>query len=397
MSRMSVFTLSLEGEDDPAIHAAREAAASVEMGFDFGTGSFEELKEIVRSWTVLPEIVMIDIPEGMDAVTAVAEIGAEFPEGEAEVLVFNVPNDIPVYRALKAKGVREIFPGDPTAEEVTEALNDLAKSHMTRSGIDPRKAIYVWSSCGGAGGSSLAFTIAKRVAKEGRRTLFIDLDLSTGTGSFMFNADKGGRETQGLIDALANPARIDALFLERAIDVAGKNLFYLSARRKASDPTPTSAALPVLIARAQQNFDMIVIDVPWRAAPEPDMTLVQGHSYIVTPPTPAGLLGFTTLAKELHAAPGKSPIHGVLNRSGEYKTSEFDRATFKNAGGVDIHVIPYDAASAGRMLFEQKTYLELGGKIPKAVERILKTLPNTADDDVPKRAKSGKKSGFFGR
>lgn len=395
MSRLSVFTLSLGDEDDPAIEAVRAAASALEMSHASGNGTFEELKKIVSGWTMLPEIIMLDIPEGMDALQAVAEIGAEFPEGEAEVFVYNVPNDVTSYRILKAGGIREVFPGIPEQDDVSAALKDLASSNLRRSGIDPRKAVYVWSSCGGAGGSSLAFTIARRCAKEGRRTLFIDLDLATGTAGFMFNADKGARETQGLIDALANPSRIDALFLERAIDIGGKNLFYLSARKKASDPAPVSSSLPVLIARAQQNFDMVVVDIPWRSNPEPDMALVQGHSYIVAPPTPSGLLGFTTLAKELHAAPGKSPIIGVINRSGEFKASEFDRATFKNAGGVEVLTIPYDAASAGRMLFEQRTFLEIGGKIPKATERLMKTLPNTSDDIV--LAKPAKKRGFFGR
>lgn len=380
MPRLSVVVLNLDGEDAPALSSVSAAAQSAEMSFRDVSGTFEEILADVEGWAVLPEIVVVQAPEGMDAQAAVEAVGSRFPEGEAEVILFNVPNDIRVYRALKSKGIREVFSGVPTEEEMTETLTEIAQDTIRRTGIDPRKAVYVWSACGGAGGTSLALSIAKKLSKSGRRTLFIDLDLSTGPASFMFNSEKGARETTGLIDALASPNRIDALFLERIIDMAGKNLFYLSARRRSSDPVPLAAAIPILIARAQQNFDMVVLDIPWRSLPEPDMATIQGHSYVVAPPTPAGLLGFSVLMKELQNAPGKSPVHGVINRQGEFKANDILKSTFKEGGDVEFFQIPYDPVSAGRMFFEQKTFIDLPGKVKKAVDRIIQTVPGEKED-----------------
>lgn len=404
MSRLSVAVLNLDGEDAPALTSVKAAAEAVDMSFTHVSGSLEDILVQIENWTILPEIVVLQAPEGMEAIDAIGEVGSRFPEGEAELILFNVPNDIRVYRELKLQGVREVFSGVPTEEEMAEALDLISKDNLRRTGIDPRKTVYVWSACGGAGGTSLAISFARKFAKEGRRTLFIDLDLATGPASFMFNAEKGARETSGLIDALANPSRIDALFLERAIDVADKNLFYLSARRRPSDPVPLPAALTVLIARAQQNFDMIVVDIPWRPNPEPDISTVQGHSYIVAPPTPAGLLGFSILMKDLQNAPGKSPVFGVINRVGEFKSNDIMRATFKESGDVDYFQIPYDAATAGRMFYEQRSFLELSGRIGKALERVLKTLPGEALPDTPqkgsamgrKKPEKKKKRGLFG-
>lgn len=373
---------AMSPEADPRelemIRSAQQAAEATDISFTSEVGELEELYKKVEDWTILPEILMFEVPQGADPAEILAGYGQRLPEGEAEIILFNIPNDIKVYRDLKAQGVREVFPGYPDAKEIEEVFEQIRQTNLRRSGIDPRKAVYVFSACGGAGGTGLATTIARKFAREGRRTLYIDLDLATGPGSFMFNAERGARETMGLIEALANPSRIDALFLERAIDTANYNLFYLSARRRSSDPMPDPASIPVLISRAQQNFDMVVIDVPWRPNPEPDMMAVQGHCYVVAPPSPAGLLGFSILCKEIASAPGRNPVFGVINRAGEFKGNDIERGSFKEAGDIEILTIPYDAASAGRMFFEQKTFVDMGGKIRAAAERIMKTLPGEA-------------------
>jgi pilus assembly protein CpaE len=403
MSRLSVAVLSLDPEDSPFIAEAAAAAKQSEISFVAHHGSLEDLYKIVEDWTILPEILLIQVPEGADPAIILQGYGERLPEGEADTILFDVSNDVPTYRNLKHAGVREVFTGIPEAADIEDVFEEIRQTSLRRSGIDPRKSVYVFSACGGAGGSSLATTMARKFAREGRRTLYVDLDLATGPGSFMFNAERGARETMGLMEALANPGRIDALFLERAIDVADKNLFYLSARRRSSDPDPVSESIPVLISRAQQNFDMIVIDVPWRPNPEPEMMAVQGHCYIVAPPSPAGLLGFSVLAKEIDSAPARNPIYGVINRHGEFKSNDIDKSTFKEAGDMELFTIPYDASSAGRMFFEQKTYIDMGGAIRKSVERILKSLPGEAAPAPidakgrPVKATKAKKKGLFGR
>ena len=395
--RLTVSVLNLSGETAPILEAAAAAAEQTDITFASANGTFEELLEVVGDWTVLPEILMIEIPEGADPLDTLERYAARFPEGEAETILYGVPNDIDIYRQLRQEGVREVFSGAPGREEIEEVLEEIQQQNLRRTGIDPRKAVYVFSACGGAGGTSLAMTFARKFAREGRRTLYVDLDLATGPASFMFNAERGAKETMGLMEALANPNRIDALFLERAIDIADKNLYYLSARKRASDPDPVSGSIPVLIARAQQNFDMVILDVPWRSTPEVEMMTVQGHCYIVAPPSPHGLLGFSVLAKEIESAPARNPLYGVINRKNEYKSNDIDRSAFREASTIETFPIPYDASAAGRMFFEQKTYVDMSGGIRKAVERIIKTLPGEAVDDAEttKKAKK-KKGGLFG-
>jgi pilus assembly protein CpaE len=400
MSRLSVVILNLDGENSPATKSVASAAANVDMSFEDISGTYEENLKQVEEWIVLPEIVVVQAPDDMSAEDVIQDVGSRFPEGQADIILFNVPNDIEIYRKLKSHGVREIFSGVPTEHQVETTLEEISKENIRRTGIDPRKAVYVWSACGGAGGTALAISIAKKFAKEGRRTLYLDLDLYTGPAAFMFNANAGARETSGLVDALANPGRIDAIFLERAIDIADKNLFYLSARRRNSDPVALAEAIPILISRAQQNFDMVVVDVPWRGTPQPDMGQVQGYSYVVACPNPAGLLGYSVITKELLNSPGKSPIMGVLNRMGEYRSNDIQKSTFMESGTTnDVFEIPYDAASAGRMFFEQNSYADMSGKIRKSVERIFRSLPGESSDDDKGKSitPDKKKKGLFGR
>ena len=380
MARFSAIMLNLDGPDAPAVAAFASACADVEMAFDSISGDFDDILAAIADWAVLPEVIAVQAPEDRTPDEAIAAIGDALPAGEAEVVVFNVPNDIATYRRLRDMGVREIFSGLPTRSELAEVFGSILASALRRTGIDPRKAVWVWSASGGAGGTSLATTLARMMAREGRRTLFIDLDLATGPASFMFNAEQGARETTALVEALANPNRIDALFLERAIDIAEQNLFYLSARRRANDPEPMVGAINTLLARAQQNFDMVVVDVPWRVTPQMDMATVQGHSYVVAAPNPAGLLGFSILMRDLSATPGRSPVHGVVNRVGEYRSNDIVKANFRETGTKDLFQIPYDAAACGRMFFEQKSYAETSGRIRKAVARIARTLPGRAED-----------------
>ena len=406
MSRLSVAVLKIgktplafqsatgadqktESPADPFLAEIQSAATESEISFSAHAGSLEELYAVVEDWTILPEILMIEVPEGQDPMAILQGYGERLPEGEAETILFGVPNDVGTYRSLKGQGVREVFTGTPTRDDVSLVLEDIRQTSLRRSGIDPRKATYVFSACGGAGGTSLATTMARKFARQGRRTLYIDLDLATGPASFMFNAERGARETMGLMEALANPGRIDALFLERAIDIADKNLFYLSARKRQSDPTPDPASIPVLISRAQQNFDMVVIDVPWRPMPEPEMMMVQGHCYIVAPPSAAGLLGFSVLAKEIDSAPARNPVYGVINRQGEFRSADIEKSSFREAADIETFAIPYDARSAGRMFFDQKTFIDMSGKIRKAAERIMKTLPGEASEIDAKAAKPG--------
>lgn len=397
MARLTVVAITQKTQDDPYIIELEEQCQEIGFSFKAISGSYEAALEEVAEWNLLPEVMIIECPDNMDAQEALQALGDVAPEGETETIITNVPNDIRMYRGLKSMGVAEVFADDPDISEVSPTLEAIATKEMRSVGIDPRRVVYVWSSCGGAGGTTFALSFAHHFAAEGRRTLVVDMDMFAAPVSYMYNAANGAQETSGLLDMLTNPERVDALFLERAIQKADDNLYYLSSRRRGSETGFQGEALSTIVARAQQSFDMVVVDTPWRAMPEPEWSLVNGPSYIVSLPTPQGLMGFATIVKELHLSPSKAPIIAVVNKSGEFKSNDINAKVFGEDFKGKIFPFPYDPGETGRLFFEQKTLNQMRGKARKPMKAITATLPARAQmggdkSEISKGGSSGKKN-----
>lgn len=378
MSRLSLAILSPRQPDDSALVALEHAASELGFGTQLVLGDKAEMLAQVAAWKILPEVVLIERPDGVEPEDMIRAFGDVAPEGEAETILANIPNDITIYRHLKAMGAVEVFADLPTPLEARPTLETIAMRESRAIGIDPRRVVYVWSASGGAGGTTFAHAFANRFASEGRRTLFVDMDIFAAPASFMFNANAGAQETAGLLDILVNPGRVDALFLERAIQKARENLFYLSSRRRSADTSLNASAVSAIVARAQQNFDMVVVDTPWRAQPEPDWGRVNGPSYVVAAPNPQGLLGFSTIIKELGTAATKSTVTGIVNKTGEFRGHDIPIKVFGEGFGGKIFPFPYNPTEAGRLFFDQKTLDQMGGKARRPLAPILATLPARA-------------------
>lgn len=385
MSRMSMWAITTKAKDSEFVGTLAAIAKKTKMPFSSVCDDYSNLIEKVSQWSVLPEIVVFDVPDDIDVFKALNELSAAVPEGNVNLVLTGVPNDILIYRQLKAFGVSEIFSDDISEEDLEKVIADIATRELRETEIDPRRAVYVWSASGGSGGTSVSLAMSKQFAKEGKRTLHIDLDILTAPASYLFSAKEGAIETYGLIEALMTPNRIDSVFLERSIQRVDKNLFYLSGRKKLNDDGFDTAAVSMLIARAQRNFDMIVIDTPWRNQPETDWGKVNGTSYIVANPTATSFIGFSMISKEISATPSQTPTFLILNKKGEFKSNDFSDKAF--AEGFDGEILPlqYDPAACGKMFFAQKTLIDLGGKIAKQVKIIMKTLPTT-DKPVAKKS-----------
>jgi pilus assembly protein CpaE len=113
---------------------------------------------------------------------------------------------------------------------------------------------------GGVGSTTLAISLASHLAEHHkRRTLLLDLDLHTGDCALALNI----RPTPGLREALANPLRIDNVFLERAMAVYSERFFLLSAEEPFGTDLEFSAeAIETLVGSLRTQFHYIIVDVP---------------------------------------------------------------------------------------------------------------------------------------
>src|SRR5262249_9542410 len=130
---------------------------------------------------------------------------------------------------------------------------------------DAAELICVVGSRGGVGATMVAVSLAYLSAEQGRRrTALVDLDVNCGSAELALDAEAG----HGLIEALANPDRIDSLLVASATTRLSDNLFLLASE------TPPGAAhnfppdsTELLIKSVRQEFRRVVVDVPrWDGA-----------------------------------------------------------------------------------------------------------------------------------
>jgi pilus assembly protein CpaE len=205
---------------------------------------------------------------------------AELCEPGVTVIAIGDRNDVGLYRDLVRAGVSEYIVKPVTAQLLAKALIGAAASD--EGGPISRKlgkVVAVVGSRGGVGATTLAVHLALHLAnQQSRRVMLLDLDLHTGDCALALNL----RPTPGLREALANPLRIDSVFLDRTMAIHGERLFVLSAEEPLRvDAEFTTEAVDKLVGVLRTQFHYIVADVPripalpfWQALDSADLRII---------------------------------------------------------------------------------------------------------------------------
>jgi pilus assembly protein CpaE len=212
-----------------------------------------------------PESIIVDI-SGADMPASQIQDLAELCEPGVTVIAIGAQNDVGLYRDLVRAGVSEYIVKPVTAQLLTKAL--LGASNPSEGSPISRKlgkVVAVVGSRGGVGATTLAIHLALHLAnQQSRRVMLLDLDLQTGDCALALNI----RPTPGLREALANPLRIDSVFLDRTMAIHSERLFVLSAEEPLRADAPiTPEAVDTLVGVLRTQFHYIIIDVPRISAP----------------------------------------------------------------------------------------------------------------------------------
>ena len=169
--------------------------------------------------------------------------------------------------------------------------------------------------------------------------MLLDLDLQTGDCALALNL----KPTSGLREALANPMRIDSVFLERTVVVHGERLFVLSAEESLrADARFTAEAIETLIGVLRTQFHYVIADVPRiPAAPYRQALDIADVRVIVADQTLRAVRDTVRLRDALGEREGKRRNFLVINRSGEGGPGAM---TLEEMGRVRLHpdfVIPF--------------------------------------------------------
>ena len=226
-----------------------------------------------------PESIIVDISGAEMPASQIHDL-AELCEPGVTVIAIGDRNDIGLYRDLVKAGVSEYIVKPVTAQLLAKALIG-APASDEGSPISRKlgKVVAVVGSRGGVGATTLAIHLALHLAnQQSRRVMLLDLDLQTGDCALALNL----RPTPGLREALANPLRIDSVFLDRTMALHGERLFVLSAEEPLrADAEFTAEAVETLVGVLRTQFHYIIADVPripgspyWQALDIADLRII---------------------------------------------------------------------------------------------------------------------------
>lgn len=285
-----------------------------------------------------PNILIVDI-SGIDmAASRVSEL-AEVCEPAVTVIAIGDKNDVGLYRDLMRAGIAEYIVKPLTLELLTKALTPKSDNReVMRIHHKLGKMIAIFGARGGVGATTLAVNLAWHLAhRYNRRIALVDLDLQNGDCALYLNI----KSTTGLREALANPGRIDSVFLERSMVAYGERLFVLSSEQTLGTEVEFSAEdLNTLLHALRRNFHYVVADIPRVAAAPYRLALdAADRRVLVGDRTLRSVRNIVRLRSALNDSDAAYRNLLVINRSGEGGRKEVTLDEISNHTAVRPNIV----------------------------------------------------------
>jgi pilus assembly protein CpaE len=292
-----------------------------------------------------PTTLVIDLSGAGDPLAGLAPL-AEVCDEDTHVIAVGAVNDITLYRTLIGLGLQDYLVKPVTAADFTAALQRAGRSAAADTDAAKSGRISaVVGARGGVGATSVAINLAWLLAHEHkRRVALVDLDLFFGTCGLALDLDLG----RGFREALENPARIDGLFIERAMIRESDNLFVLSGEEALDysisyDPS----AIELLTDHLRRDFQHVVVDLPrFASRTQISMLTAPASLLIVADPSLSSMRDTQRLLTFTKKAAPSSEIIIALNKVGAHKAAELARGDFEKGIEAKVDVLIPDDGKA---------------------------------------------------
>ncbi|MCW9039671.1 MAG: AAA family ATPase [Rhodospirillales bacterium] len=334
------------------------AEAATQFGWNPGQVLVGGLQDAKRALTDVPtpNILLLDVSGSADPIEGVVSL-AEVCDAGTRVITIGSVNDVELYRGLvdvgvddyllKPLGVGTLLAAFKRATAEPENIADVEESES----LDGRLVVTIGAR-GGVGASSIAVNAAWMMAHEqGLRVALVDMDLYFGTVALAFDLEPG----RGFREALENPARIDSLFLERALVRESENLAVLATEASLDQPLRfNSGAVDLLIEKLRSNFDVVLIELPRSLLPSCPSVLTEAEVIaVVSDFTLAGMRDTLRLSSLINDIKAKGQVAIVVNRAGFSPDLEMSQKDFEHGIKRPVnHVIPNDIKPLAKSVSE---------------------------------------------
>ena len=314
-----------------------------------------------------PNVLIVESHSQRDMVLAELAQLSQVCGPDTKVIVIGHLNDVLLYRELMRQGISEYLVAPLHQLQIIEAISGLFKDPAAK----PLGRIFAFVGAkGGVGSSTIAHNFGWMSSRTfGQDTVITDLDLAFGTAGLNFNQES----SQGMVDALGQPDRVDNTLIDRLSTKCGEKLSLLASPGMMDrEINIESHGVETILSIIRSTVPAVVVDVPNMWAPWIKHTLVQADDVIITatPDLPC-LRNTKNLIDLLKAArPNDKLPRLVLNQVGVPKRPEIPAAEFAKAAGLEFAaVIPHDPQSFGTASSNGQMLLEVAPK-SKAAEAI---------------------------
>ena len=366
-------------ESPQTVEAIQTAFADRRMARAHGTTMAGGIPAAIRLFQTqsTPNLLLVESTGPREALLANLASLAEVCQPDTKVVVIGHVNDVILYRDLIRQGVSEYIVAPVQPLQIVETIAALYRSEKA---APIGRVIAFMGAKGGCGSSTICHNCAWDLARNaGVETTIIDLDLAFGTAALDFNLDASG----GIMEAIAQPERVDSLLLDRLLVRLGDKLNLLGGPGGVDkDFTIEAHAVETILTAMLVSVPTIVVDLPNLWAPWVRFTLLHADQIVLTAePELASLRNAKALVDMLKVArPNDPPPTLVLNQVGVPKRPEIAAADFRKAIGTEVAVtIPFDPASFGAALNNGRMVLDMTPR-SKAAEAMRKLARDLAGD-----------------
>ncbi len=227
-------------------------------------GEFKRLSQAMQEGpSRRPDLVIADLPEdrtgGPDGPPArmVEALARTFPEAAVFVTGPSVSADF-VIEVIRAGAVE--FLRRPVQEaDLASALEKLLRIRRpTLPAARPGRITSVFSTKGGLGVTTVATNLAVCLAERAPgRTILIDLDTRQSDVATFLNL----RPTYSVVDALENPDRLDASFLQGLVVRHTSGLLVLPGPTRVERGQLVAEQVKVMLEIIRSHYDHVILDL----------------------------------------------------------------------------------------------------------------------------------------